>query len=96
LPPEVHLQTPPNLWPLDQLPAALEAGINDLGGIDTVDVINPAYPQPAPETLRQLLASLGWRLEPRTCVHRQWWPLLPAALRQRVEQCARLLASAPA
>jgi len=42
LPPEVHLQTPPNLWPLDQLPAALEAGINDLGGIDTVDVINPA------------------------------------------------------
>jgi FO synthase subunit 1 len=96
LPPEVHLQTPPNLWPLDQLPAALEAGINDLGGIDTVDVINPAYPQPAPATLRQLLAPLGWRLEPRTCVHRQWWPLLPAALRQRVEQWARLLASAPA
>jgi FO synthase subunit 1 len=96
LPPEVHLQTPPNLWPLDQLPAALEAGINDLGGIDTVDVINPAYPQPAPETLRQLLAPLGWRLEPRTCVHRQWWPLLPAALRQRVEQWARLLASASA
>ena len=96
LPPEVHLQTPPNLWPLDQLPAALEAGINDLGGIDTVDVINPAYPQPAPATLRQLLAPLGWRLEPRTCVHHQWWPLLPAALRQRVEQWARLLASAPA
>ncbi len=93
LPPEVHLQTPPNLWPLEQLPAALEAGINDLGGIDTVDVINPAYPQPAPEALRQLLASRGWRLVPRTCVHRHWWSWLPAALRRRVEQRARLLAS---
>jgi FO synthase subunit 1 len=92
----VHLQTPPNLWPLEQLPAALEAGINDLGGIDTVDVINPAYPQPAPEALRQLLVPRGWRLEPRTCVHRHWWPRLPAVLRRRVEQRARLLASAPA
>ena len=96
LPPEVHLQTPPNLWPLEQLPAALEAGINDLGGIDTVDVINPAYPQPAPEALRQLLVSRGWRLEPRTCVHRHWWSWLPAVLRRRVEQRARLLASEPA
>ena len=96
LPPEVHLQTPPNLWPLEQLPAALEAGINDLGGIDTVDVINPAYPQPAPEALRQLLASRGWRLVPRTCVHRRWWSWLPAVLRRRVEQRARLLASEPA
>jgi FO synthase subunit 1 len=96
LPPEVHLQTPPNLWRLEQLPAALEAGINDLGGIDTVDVINPAYPQPAPEALRQLLASRGWRLVPRTCVHRHWWSWLPADLRRRVEQRARLLASEPA
>jgi FO synthase subunit 1 len=96
LPAEVQLQTPPNLWPLAQLPAAIEAGINDLGGIDCVDVINPAYPQPSPEVLRQLLAPLGWRLEPRTCVHRHWWPLLPSALRRHVEQRARLLASNPA
>lgn len=96
LPPEVHLQTPPNLWPLEQLPRALDAGISDLGGIDCSDVINPAYPQPTPEVLKQLLAQHGWRLEPRTCVHRQWWPFLPRALRQRVEQQARLLASAPA
>ena len=96
LPPEVQLQTPPNLWPLEQLPAALEAGIRDLGGIDTLDVINPAYPQPTPEALRQLLASRGWRLEPRTCVHRHWWPGLPSALRRRVEERARLLASEPA
>ena len=96
LPPEVHLQTPPNLWPLEQLPRALEAGISDLGGIDCSDVINPAYPQPTPEVLKQLLAQHGLRLEPRTCVHRRWWPFLPRALRQRVEQQARLLASAPA
>jgi FO synthase subunit 1 len=96
LPAQVHLQTPPNLWPLAHLPAALEAGINDLGGIDCMDVINPDYPQPSPEALRRLLAPLGWRLEPRTCVHRHWWPLLPSALRWHVEQRARLLASKPA
>ena len=96
LPEEVHLQTPPNLWPLEQLPAALEAGINDLGGIDTVDVINPAYPQPAPELLRHCLEPLGWHLQPRTCVHHHWWPWLPADLRRRVEHRARLLASDPA
>jgi FO synthase subunit 1 len=96
LPAQVHLQTPPNLWPLQQLPQALEAGISDLGGIDCLDVINPAYPQPAPEVLQQLLAQHGWRLEPRICVHRAWWSFLPSALRRHVEQRARLLASAPA
>lgn len=96
LPAEVHLQMPPNLWPLAALPAALEAGINDLGGIDTADVINPAYPQPAAEQLAQLLAGAGWQLRPRTCVHRSWWPWLPAALRRRVEAWDRLLASASA
>ena len=96
LPAEVNLQMPPNLWPLQQLPLALDAGISDLGGIDCSDVINPAYPQPAPEVLQRLLAQHGWRLEPRTCVHQGWWSFLPRALRRRVEQRARLLASAPA
>ena len=96
LPAEVNLQMPPNLWPLQQLPLALDAGISDLGGIDCSDVINPAYPQPAPEVLQRLLAQHGWRLEPRTCVHQGWWSFLPRALRRRVEQRAQLLASAPA
>ena len=96
LPQEVHLQTPPNLWPLQRLPQALEAGISDLGGIDSLDVINPAYPQPSPADLCRLLQDRGWRLEPRTCVHRGWWPWLPQSLRRAVEQRARLLASAPA
>ena len=96
LPPEVQLQTPPNLWPIEQLPQALDAGISDLGGIDLHDVINPAYPQPAVAELQQQLERWGWRLEARTCVHRAWWSWLPGALRWRVEQRARLLASAPA
>jgi FO synthase subunit 1 len=94
LPPEVHLQLPPNLWPLDRLVEALEAGIDDLGGIDAVDVINPAYPQPLPALLADHLAHAGWELRPRLCVHGGWLDWLPVALRlqaetlrQRVEGC---------
>jgi len=89
LPPEVHLQTPPNLWPLSALPAALAAGIDDLGGIDTGDVINPAYPQPSSQALSAVLAEAGWQLKPRLCVHRGWWSWLPRPLAGQ----ARVLAS---
>ncbi len=88
LPPEVHLQLPPNLWPLETLPDALEAGIDDLGGIDTDDVINPAYPQPSPQALAQRLERAGWQLQPRLCVHDAWIPRLPSPLRRRVEALA--------
>jgi FO synthase subunit 1 len=91
LPPAVHLQTPPNLWPLEALPDALAAGIDDLGGIDSIDVINPAYPQLAPELLAQELQARGWQLLPRTCVHERWWFWLPPPLRIRVEAVARRL-----
>jgi FO synthase subunit 1 len=96
LPPEVHLQMPPNLWPLDTLPAALEAGIDDLGGLDCIDVINPAYPQPSEARLAAVLGRAGIDLVPRLCVHGAWLRFLPAALQlqaRRVE--ARLLASRP-
>jgi FO synthase subunit 1 len=96
LPPEVHLQLPPNLWPAEALPEALEAGIDDLGGIDTADVINPAYPQPRPGSLRRHLAATGWTLRPRLCVHDAWLPWLPPALRRRAAAAQeRLLASEP-
>ncbi|WP_411869750.1 7,8-didemethyl-8-hydroxy-5-deazariboflavin synthase subunit CofG [Vulcanococcus limneticus] len=95
LPPEVHLQTPPNLWPLAALPAAIAAGIDDLGGIDVGDVINPAYPQPSPQALAAVLAEAGWQLTPRLCVHRGWWPWLPPALARRLAPLAARL-SAPA
>ena len=96
LPAEVHLQMPPNLWPLDTLPAALEAGIDDLGGLDCIDVINPAYPQPSEARLAAVLGRAGIDLVPRLCVHGAWLRFLPAALQlqaRRVE--ARLLASRP-
>jgi len=91
LPPEVHLQLPPNLWPLDQLPRALEAGITDLGGIDSHDVINPLYPQPRPARLKAVLEAAGWQLQPRLCVHHGWLDCLPSALRQAAEACTRRL-----
>jgi FO synthase subunit 1 len=83
LPPEVHLQLPPNLWPLHRLVEALEAGIDDLGGIDTRDVINPSYVQPSPPALAEHLARCGWELRPRLCVHEGWLPWIPPALRRR-------------
>lgn len=85
LPSEVHLQLPPNLWPLDRLVEALEAGIDDLGGIDRVDVINPAYAQPRPAVLADHLARAGWTLRPRLCVHQPWLSWLPRGLQQQAE-----------
>lgn len=92
LPAEVHLQLPPNLWPLERLVEALEAGIDDLGGIDAHDVINPAYPQPGPEPLRQRLERAGWRLVPRLCVHGDWLACLPLSLQRHCRTVNRALA----
>jgi FO synthase subunit 1 len=91
LPPEVHLQLPANLWPLERLPEALEAGIDDLGGIDTEDVINPAYGQPQPQRLQELLADAGWQLRPRLCVHSHWIHRLPRHLALRAARLAQQL-----
>jgi FO synthase subunit 1 len=93
LPPEVHLQLPPNLWPLQRLPEALAAGIDDLGGIDCHDVINPSYPQPSPQQLEAHLAAAGWQLRPRLCVHDAWLPGLSHALRRAAEACRARLAA---
>jgi 7,8-didemethyl-8-hydroxy-5-deazariboflavin synthase len=91
LPPEVHLQLPPNLWPLERLVEALEAGIDDLGGIDLHDVINPAYAQRRPAALAERLAASGWQLRPRLCVHAEWLDWLPRPLRRQAEACRRRL-----
>ena len=91
LPEEVHLQLPPNLWPLNLLPAALEAGVNDLGGIDIHDVINPQFAQPTPAQLRATLEHAGWRLQPRLCVHDNWLNRLPATLHPAADACRRRL-----
>ena len=69
----------------------MAAGIDDLGGIDLADVINPAYPQPRIEALRAVVEASGRQLAPRTCVHRKWWPGLPHGLRRTVERVDQTL-----
>jgi FO synthase subunit 1 len=91
LPAEVHLQLPPNLWPLAHLADAFEAGIDDLGGIDSADVINPDYPQARASALVAAVAKAGYQLRPRLCVHDRWIPWLPARLRVAAQRSLALL-----
>nr|WP_235300079.1 7,8-didemethyl-8-hydroxy-5-deazariboflavin synthase subunit CofG [Synechococcus sp. GFB01] len=87
LPEEVHLQLPPNLWPPDRLIEALEAGIDDLGGLDLQDVINPAYPQPGTGALAERLAAAGWRLLPRCACTASGWPACRGGCSGRRRRC---------
>jgi FO synthase len=73
LPPEVSVQTPPNLNAtlLSQL---IEAGINDFGGISpiTPDYINPDHPWPHLDQLAQLCTQWGFQLQPRLPIYQQY------------------------
>ena len=53
LPPEVHVQAPPNLS--DELAPLLDAGIDDWGGVSpvTADHVNPERAWPALDVLRE-------------------------------------------
>jgi FO synthase len=88
LPPEVHLQAPPNLT--GEFAALLDAGIDDWGGVSpvTIDHVNPEAPWPAVARLRAATRSRGLELAPRLPVYPGWlaarWldrAVLPAALR---------------
>ena len=65
LPPEVHVQAPPNLS--DDVGALLDAGIDDLGGVSpvTADHVNPERPWPALDHLRAATERHGFALAPR-------------------------------
>ncbi len=71
LPPEVHLQAPPNLSDPGQLGALLDAGIDDWGGVSPVtpDHVNPERPWPAIEALRSVTESRGLALAPRLTIY---------------------------
>ena len=60
LPPDVHLQTPPNLT--DDFGVLLEAGIDDWGGVSpvTADHVNPERPWPALDRLREVTEARGF------------------------------------
>ncbi len=69
LPPEIHLQAPPNLS--DDLAPLLESGIDDWGGVSpvTVDHVNPERAWPALEVLASATEAAGHTLAPRLTVY---------------------------
>jgi FO synthase len=72
LPPEVHLQAPPNLT--DDPAGVLAAGIDDWGGISpvTADHVNPERPWPALDQLRTVTEAAGHTLAPRLAVYPEY------------------------
>ena len=69
LPPDVHLQAPPNLS--DDFGILLDAGIDDWGGVSpvTADHVNPERPWPDLDRLREVTEAKGFELTPRLTVH---------------------------
>ncbi|HEX7094614.1 MAG TPA: bifunctional FO biosynthesis protein CofGH [Acidimicrobiales bacterium] len=69
LPPDVHVQAPPNLS--DDFGVLLDAGIDDWGGVSplTADHVNPERPWPALERLRAVTEAKGFELAPRLTAH---------------------------
>jgi FO synthase len=69
LPPEVHVQAPPNLS--DDLAPLLEAGIDDWGGVSpvTADHVNPERAWPALDALRVATEAAGHTLAPRLTLY---------------------------
>jgi FO synthase len=72
LPPEVHVQAPPNLS--DDFGHLLDAGVDDWGGVSpvTLDHVNPERPWPELERLREVTEAKGHVLAPRLTVHPAW------------------------
>ncbi|MCW2975527.1 MAG: Radical domain protein [Actinomycetia bacterium] len=72
LPPEVHLQAPPNLT--EDFAVLLDAGIDDWGGVSpvTIDHVNPEAPWPDVDRLRAATQSRGLELAPRLSVYPEW------------------------
>ncbi len=92
LPPEVHVQAPPNLS--DDLAPLLAAGIDDWGGVSpvTADHVNPERAWPALDVLRAATEAAGHVLAPRLTIYPEYaldperW--LDPALRFGVLDCS--------
>jgi len=69
LPPDVHLQAPPNLS--EDFGSLLECGIDDWGGVSplTPDHVNPERPWPDLDRLRLVTEAHGFALAPRLTVY---------------------------
>jgi FO synthase len=72
LPPDVHVQAPPNLS--EDFGSLLAAGIDDWGGVSpvTVDHVNPEKPWPAVDKLREVTEAAGFNLAPRLTIYPEY------------------------
>ncbi|MEI7886506.1 MAG: bifunctional FO biosynthesis protein CofGH [Actinomycetes bacterium] len=72
LPPQIHLQAPPNLS--EDFGGLLAAGIDDWGGVSpiTADHVNPERPWPAFERLKEVTRNFGYALAPRLTIYPEW------------------------
>ncbi len=72
LPPEIHVQAPPNLS--DDFGVLLDAGIDDWGGVSpvTADHVNPERPWPALDRLREVTEAKGFTLAPRLTIYPEY------------------------
>ena len=68
--PSMSIQAPPNLTP-GALPALIDAGINDWGGVSplTPDYVNPEAPWPEVERLERETALCGKHLDERLTIY---------------------------
>ena len=69
LPPDIHLQAPPNLT--EDFGQLIDAGIDDWGGVSpiTADHVNPERPWPELELLRHVTEAAGRTLAPRMTIY---------------------------
>ncbi|MHB1534974.1 MAG: 5-amino-6-(D-ribitylamino)uracil--L-tyrosine 4-hydroxyphenyl transferase CofH [Acidimicrobiales bacterium] len=69
LPPDIHLQAPPNLS--DDFAVLLDVGIDDWGGVSPVtpDHVNPERPWPVLDRLREVTEERGHTLAPRLALY---------------------------
>jgi FO synthase len=72
LPPEIHVQAPPNLS--DDFGLLLDAGIDDWGGVSpvTADHVNPERPWPAVDRLRDVTEARLFALAPRLTIYPEY------------------------
>jgi len=86
LPPDITIQIPPNLVPdSNWLLACLDAGARDLGGIGPKDEVNPDYPHPDAQQLREILEPEGGELVPRLPLYPHYDSWLSPRLQEAVE-----------
>jgi FO synthase subunit 1 len=86
LPASITIQIPPNLVSESSfLLNCLEAGARDLGGISPKDEVNPDYPHPQIQSLKEILSKNDWQLKPRLPLYPQYYDWLSLRLKNQLK-----------